>query len=174
MRRFFGQRPGAGGQGEPGKFGKARRLAALALAAGLGLVAALAFAAAARGWPAVYAGFAPLCHQRVERCLVAGGAPLPLCARDLGIVLGAAAGGLACALLGGRLRAQPRLLAVAAAVLAGDVLLERAGLYGNVPAGRLAAGLFFGFALAATGLVCSPSPGRRPLVGRRRPTSDQP
>lgn len=145
-----------------------KRLFAAALAAGFGLVAATAVAAAAYGWAAAYVGFSPLCHQKPERCLAVGGMPMPMCARSLAIVAGLAVGSLGYAILAGRLRARRGWLGVATLALAGDVLLEWAGLYENVAALRVATGLSFGFALAAVSLVCSPSPARRALAGQRR------
>jgi uncharacterized membrane protein len=73
---------------------KIARLYGLLLAAGVvGLAAVVAapflMARGSKAAAYIYAVFAPLCHQRPERCFFLAGFPLAVCARCTGIYLGA-------------------------------------------------------------------------------------
>jgi uncharacterized membrane protein len=94
--------------------------------------------------------FALVCHQRPERCFWIFGAPVAVCARCLGIYLGAAIG----LLLRTSRRIALRLLIVAAAINLLDVVTEFAGLHGNWMTVRFALGLGLG---ATAGLLISSS-----------------
>ncbi|MGB8889814.1 MAG: DUF2085 domain-containing protein [Candidatus Korobacteraceae bacterium] len=97
---------------------------------------------------ALQRGFALVCHQRPERSFWIFGAPVAVCARCLGIYLGAAIGLL--------FRASRRVaihLLIAAAILnLLDVATEFAGLHGNWMTLRFALGIALG---AAGGLLIS-------------------
>jgi uncharacterized membrane protein len=97
---------------------------------------------------ALQRGFALVCHQRPERSFWIYGAPVAVCARCLGIYLGAALGWL----LRTSRRIALRLLIVAAALNLLDVVTEFAGLHGNWMAVRFALGVALG---AAGGLLIS-------------------
>jgi len=90
-------------------------------------------------------GFALVCHQRPERSFWIFGAPVAVCARCLGIYLGAAIG----LLLRTSRKIAMRLLIAAAAINALDAATEVAGLHGNWMFVRFA----LGFALGAAGAV---------------------
>ena len=118
-----------------------------------GLPAALAIAALAApllsGHPlaawAIREFFSKVCHQEAERSFWIAGAPVAVCARCLGIYLGAAAG----AWLGWERRVAVRFLAVAAVVNGLDVMTEVAGLHGNWMDVRFVFGLALGMGMAA-------------------------
>ena len=93
---------------------------------------------------AVYRGFAIVCHQQPERSFWIFGAEMAICARCLGIYLGAAAG----LLFGTSRRIAFRLLIVAAALNLLDVVTEFAALHGNWVAIRFVLGLVLGAAAA--------------------------
>jgi uncharacterized membrane protein len=95
-------------------------------------------------------GFALVCHQRPERCFWIFGAPVAVCARCLGIYLGAAVGFL----LRTSRHLAMRLLVAAATLNALDAATELVGLHGNWMAVRLALGLVLG---AAGALLISSS-----------------
>ena len=87
-------------------------------------------------------GFALVCHQRPDRCFWVFGAPVAVCARCLGIYLGAAAG-----LVMRTSRAVAiRLLLIAAALNLVDVVTEYAGLHGNWMIARFGLGMMLGVA----------------------------
>ncbi|MFH0862846.1 MAG: DUF2085 domain-containing protein [Candidatus Altiarchaeota archaeon] len=99
----------------------------------------------------VAAGILMMCHQLPDRSLVFGGIPMPVCARDAGIYVGAAAG-FATVLLKNRPKflSSIKMVALATAPIALDgitqtVLLMRES--NNVL--RLATGLIFGLGIAA-------------------------
>ncbi len=123
----------------------------------------LAFAAAAlavpysssHGWfaysfPLSY-GFSLVCHQRPERCFWIFGAPVAVCARCLGIYLGAAVG----LLLRTSRRSAIQLLTIVAALNLTEWLTELAGLHGNWLGLRFALGLLLG---AAGAMLIASSP----------------
>ncbi len=97
---------------------------------------------------ALQRGFALVCHQRPERSFWIFGAPVAVCARCLGIYLGAAIG----LLLRMSRRMALRLLIGAAALNLLDVATEFAGLHGNWLGTRFVLGLALG---AAAGLLIS-------------------
>ncbi len=94
-------------------------------------------------------GFAIVCHQRPERSFWILGAEMAVCARCLGIYLGAAVG----LLFRTSRRIALRLLIAAAAVNLLDAMTELAGLHGNWLAIRFVFGLLLG--AAATLLISS-------------------
>ena len=97
---------------------------------------------------ALHRGFALICHQQPERSFWIFGAPVAVCARCLGIYVGAAIG-----LLGRTSRRiAMRALIVIAALNAADFLGELAGVHGNWMFVRFALGLALG---AAGALVIS-------------------
>ncbi len=95
-------------------------------------------------------GFALVCHQRPERSFRIFGAPVAVCARCLGIYLGAAIG-----LLIGTKRSIAMRLLIAATMINGlDAVTELVGLHGNWMGVRFALGLMLG---AAGALLISSS-----------------
>lgn len=92
------------------------------------------------GATAILAFFAPVCHQDAARSFWFLGAPVAVCARCLGIYLGAAAG----VWLRARRRGVLMFLAVAAALNGLDVVTEVAGLHGNWMDVRFGLGLVLG------------------------------
>jgi uncharacterized membrane protein len=103
-------------------------------------------------------GFAIVCHQRPERSLWVFGAEVAVCARCLGIYLGAAIG----LLFRTSSRIALRLLIAAAALNLLDSMTELAGLHGNWLAMRFVFGLLVGAAAAV--LVSSTVAGRETEV----------
>jgi uncharacterized membrane protein len=85
-------------------------------------------------------GFALVCHQHADRSFVLFGGTVAVCARCLGIYLGAAAGLL---VLIPRCFAW-RLLTAAAALNLVDWLAELAGLHGNWMFARFGLGIILG------------------------------
>jgi uncharacterized membrane protein len=89
---------------------------------------------------ALQRGFSLVCHQHPDRCFWIFGAPVAVCARCLGIYLGAA--------IGFMLRtSRPlafRLLLFAATLNALDVTTELIGLHGNWMVVRFVLGLGLG------------------------------
>ena len=101
---------------------------------------------------ALVRGFSLVCHQNAERCFVLFGGTVAVCARCLGIYLGAAAG---LAMRVSRPTAV-RWFATAVGVSALEWVSEVAGFHGNWMGVRLALGFAVG-ATAAT-LVTSARP----------------
>ena len=126
--------------------------------------APLALAAAAvavpwlltHGFPAIAiatrGAFALVCHQRPERCFWIAGFPVAVCARCLGIYLGAAVG----LLIRTSRHAAMKLLIVASTLNLFDFLAEFSGLHGNWLYPRFFLGLALG--LAATMVIASCMP----------------
>ena len=94
---------------------------------------------------AVQRGFALACHQRPERSFILFGGSVAVCARCLGIYLGAAAG----LLVRVSRRMAWRCLIAAVAINLADGLAEIAGIHGN----WLGARFLLGFALGAAGAM---------------------
>ena len=120
------------------------------------IVVPLAFAVAAIAAPyflvhglaamgvALYRGFSLVCHQRPVRSFYIFGTPVAVCARCLGIYLGAAVG-----LLGRTSRGiAMRVLIAAAAFNVLDAAAELGGLHGNWRGLRFLLGLLLGAAAA--------------------------
>jgi uncharacterized membrane protein len=97
-------------------------------------------------------GFALVCHQRPERSFWIFGAPVAVCARCLGIYVGAAIG----LLMRAPRSIAMRLLIAAAVINALDAVAEVVGLHGNWMAVRFALGLLLG--AAGTLLILSSMP----------------
>ena len=97
-------------------------------------------------------GFALVCHQQPERSFFLFGGSVAVCARCLGIYVGASAGLLV------RVSRQVarRSLIAAAAFNVVDGFWEFAGMYGNWSGTRFALGIALGMAGAT--LVMSPEP----------------
>lgn len=91
---------------------------------------------------ALQRGFALVCHQRPERSFWLFGAPVAVCARCLGIYIGAAIG----LLLRTSRQLALRILIVVAAINALDAAAELAGLHGNWMFVRFLLGLLLGAA----------------------------
>jgi len=91
---------------------------------------------------ALQRAFALVCHQRPERSFWLFGAPVAVCARCLGIYIGAAFG----LLLRTSRRIALRILIAAAAINALDAATELAGLHGNWMVVRFVLGLALGAA----------------------------
>ena len=100
--------------------------------------------------------FSRVCHQEAARSFWLWGAPVAVCARCLGIYLGAAAG----AWLVWQRRAAVWFLAVAAIVNGLDVVTEMAGLHGNWMDVRFVLGLALGIGMAAVVAAAEGSPQR--------------
>ena len=101
-------------------------------------------------------GFALVCHQRPERSFVVSGAPVAVCARCLGIYIGAAIG----LLLRTSRQLALRSLIVAAAINLIDAMAEFAGLHGNWMLVRFGLGMMLGAAGAM--LIASSMPQNLP------------
>jgi uncharacterized membrane protein len=99
---------------------------------------------------ALQRGFAFVCHQQPERCFWIFGGPVAVCARCLGIYIGAAIGLLTRASRSIALR----LLIVATLINALDAVTEVAGFHGNWMGVRFGLGLMLG---AAGALLISSS-----------------
>jgi uncharacterized membrane protein len=106
---------------------------------------------------ALQRGFALVCHQRPERCFWILGAPVAVCARCLGIYVGAAIG----LVVRTSHAIAMRLLIAAAVINALDAATEFAGLHGNWMVVRFALGLMLGMAGA---LLISSSISREDLA----------
>jgi uncharacterized membrane protein len=95
----------------------------------------------------VYALFAPVCHQRPERCFLLAGQPLAVCGRCLGIYAGFLAGLLLYPLVRGFSRLAlpgPRLFILATLPLALDGLAGLVGVWHSPIGLRLVTGLVWG------------------------------
>ena len=125
---------------------------------------ALAFAACAVPWMwahqpafafALQRGFSLLCHQHADRSFVLLGGSVAVCARCLGIYLGASVG----LVLRVPRHLARRVLLAAISINAIDSLVELTGLHGNWMWLRFG----LGFALGAAGalLVASSSPSHQ-------------
>jgi uncharacterized membrane protein len=102
-------------------------------------------------------GFSLVCHQRPERSFILFGGSVAVCARCLGIYLGAAAG----LLLRVSRRVAWRWMLVAAAMNVADWIAELAGMHGNWMLARFALGIALGVAaglLVATSFVAHTIP----------------
>ena len=93
---------------------------------------------------ALQRGFALVCHQQPERSFFWFGGSVAVCARCLGIYLGAAVGLLKCV----PRRVAMQLLMVTVTVNAIDWVAELAGLHGNWMLVRFALGVALGTAAA--------------------------
>jgi uncharacterized membrane protein len=93
---------------------------------------------------ALQRGFALVCHQQPERSFFLFGGSVAVCARCVGIYLGAAVGLLVCV----PRRAAMQLLMVTVTVNAIDWCAELAGLHGNWMLARFALGVALGTAAA--------------------------
>lgn len=93
---------------------------------------------------ALQRGFALVCHQEAERSFYLFGGSVAVCARCLGIYLGAAVG----LLLRVPRRIAMQFLIVAVAVNVSDRLAELVGLHGNWMLPRFALGVALGTAAA--------------------------
>lgn len=113
---------------------------------------------------AMQRGFALVCHQRPERSFWISGAPVAVCARCLGIYLGAAIG----LLLRTSRRLAVLLLATAAALNLLDFATELTGLHGNWMGVRFA----LGFALGTAGALLISSAITIAAVDLRAPYSE--
>lgn len=91
---------------------------------------------------ALQRGFALVCHQQAERSFVLFGGSVAVCARCLGIYLGAATG----LLVRASRRMSLRWLMVSVAINLVDWLAEFAGVRGNWSGVRLALGIALGVA----------------------------
>lgn len=94
------------------------------------------------GWgTALAAGFAPLCHQRAERCFSVWGFPMPLCGRCLGLLLGVALGAVVGFVVHRPWRWYDLALGIGGWALLGvDVAMGGLGLYSGSNLWRLATG----------------------------------
>jgi uncharacterized membrane protein len=119
--------------------------------------AALAAAAPLLHSPEMHALFRPLCHQQPGRSFWMAGAPMAVCARCLGIYIGAAVGLLVSAVRfsaiasgtkPGTWNRKAETLLASLALLAADVLTEWLGLRPAWAAGRMLTGLLAGAAAA--------------------------
>jgi uncharacterized membrane protein len=104
---------------------------------------------------AIRKGFALVCHQRAERCFWVVGAPVAVCARCLGIYVGAVVG----LLIRMPRRVSLRLFMGAATLNVLDVGTEFLGLHGNWMVVRF--GLGVGVGAAAALLISSSMPEPR-------------
>jgi len=105
---------------------------------------------------ALQRGFALVCHQRPERCFWIFGAPVAICARCLGIYMGAAIG----LMVRTSRSIAMRLLIVATLINGLDAVTEVVGLHGNWMVVRCGLGLMLGTAGAL--LIASSMPSVPP------------
>jgi uncharacterized membrane protein len=124
-----------------------RRIAWIA-SASFALWAGLAVLAAAPGCGWLRGLFTDGCHQIPSRCYFIDGRPIGLCVRCLWIYLGLAAGHQVFARFRVSEKAALRLLALAAGLMAADVLLEALGAYSDWRTARAATGGLSGFAVS--------------------------
>ena len=120
---------------------------ALLWLAGIVLAPWLAARGAAGPARAVYALYAPVCHQLADRCYVLWGRPLAVCGRCLGIYLGFAAGLAAYPLVRRFDRSalpSARLFILLSLPLAVDGLAGFFGIWRSPIAVRAATGLVWG------------------------------
>ena len=119
--------------------------------------AALAAAAPFLHSPLIDALFRPLCHQQPGRSFWIAGAPMAVCARCLGVYIGAAVGLFVSAFRLSALASgtrpetwhlKPGTCLASLALLAADVLSEWLGLRPAWAAGRMLTGLLAGAAAA--------------------------
>ncbi len=94
---------------------------------------------------ALFQFFSVVCHQDPARSLWIAGAPVAVCARCLGIYLGAIAG----AVVSASRQTAVRFLAAALALNLAEYFTESAGLHGNWLLMRLALGGVLGAALGS-------------------------
>ncbi len=106
---------------------------------------------------ALHRAFSLICHQRPDRSFWIFGAPVAVCARCLGIYLGAALG----LLLRTSRSIAMRVLVTAAAMNLLDAVTEAAGLHGNWIHVRFVLGLAMG---AAAALLISSSMQSSPTL----------
>jgi uncharacterized membrane protein len=95
----------------------------------------------------LYAVFAPLCHQRPERCFFLAGFPLAVCARCTGIYLGAFLGLIARPLLRPLTDLRPPRAATflaASLPIAVDAAANLFGIWRSPGALRFGSGLIWG------------------------------
>lgn len=164
----------AGGRGPDAGRGpetSAKQAAVVCARAGAALLCALPWL---RAWPStpgwlgrvVGLTFLPLCHHWAGRVLELGGEPMCVCSRCAGLYAGLAAGFLlpAPALAD---RTYRRVLTVAIAAMAVDVVTQDAGLHAPWHPARLATGLAVGWALAAW-VVRATGPRRSSLLPLQR------
>ncbi|MGH9580569.1 MAG: DUF2085 domain-containing protein [Terriglobales bacterium] len=111
--------------------------------------------------------FSAVCHQDPARSFWLGGAPVAVCARCLGIYLGAAAGA------GLRIPRRELLaaLAVVASVSLADYAAEVAGLHGNWPWARFTLGVMLGAGLGALVAGALEPPARHRGISHQRSRS---
>jgi uncharacterized membrane protein len=107
---------------------------------------------------ALQRGFSLVCHQHPDRCFWLFGAPVAVCARCLGIYLGAAVS----LLLHTSRQIALRLLIGAAALNALDAATELAGVHGNWLDVRFVLGLLLGSAGALLISSSCPQPQAHP------------
>jgi hypothetical protein len=129
-------------------------------------------------------GFRLVCHQQPERSISLFGGHVAVCARCLGIYLGATLGAAAGMLFaqvspnearklqqlsGQDLRTSPRMafwfVLLAASLNLADILSEMTSLYGNSMGLRFALGALLGFAAAAFVRESAPSSALQPSPG---------
>lgn len=106
---------------------------------------------------AIFVFFSPVCHQDPARSFWLLGAPVAVCARCLGIYLGAAAG----AWIPAPRRKVLAALAIAATANLADVLTEAAAWHGNWKGVRFVLGLLLG---GAVGALVAGSASERPAT----------
>ena len=111
---------------------------------------------------AIFWFFSPVCHQDPARSFWILGAPVAVCARCLGIYLGAAVG----AWIPARRRALLLALAVAAAANLAEWVTEAAGLHGDWMSVRFVLGFLLG--AASSGVIAEnlTSGAKDPLAAR--------
>lgn len=157
----------------PTRFPSRGWLLATATAVGLAVLTAAPPVLGAEAGAVVRHAFAVVCHQLPERTLHFDGAPLALCHRCMGMLLGLALGLLATPALGanrcGTLArsAQAPWLVGAAVPTALDWLAGAAGVWANTPSSRTLTGLLFGLVaggILAANLLSAPRRGTPALT----------
>ena len=106
-------------------------------------------------WPevgfALQRGFALVCHQQAERSFIVFGGSVAVCARCLGIYIGAVAG----LLLRVSRRVAWRWLMAAVAINVVDWFAEFGGVHGNWMGARFVLGISLGVAAAMMVVACA-------------------
>jgi uncharacterized membrane protein len=98
---------------------------------------------------ALDAAWVPLCHRMPERCLVLLGAPMPVCSRCLGLIVGLGVGiAIARPLLSPR--ALVLVVGLAALFLGVELVTQDAGLHPVFHPTRLLSGLLLAYPIGGT------------------------
>lgn len=114
--------------------------------------------------------FSHICHQEPQRSFAMGGFAFPVCARCLGIYVGAAGGALLSLPRRWHIQVPAQIFWGALAANGIDVAMEMMHLHGNMPLMRLLLGLGFGMAAALFVAGIPGGPERHTTLGSAAPS----